>query len=377
MKTKPPLLKIIRRTLAPLARPTILFYAMPWFMILVALGTVTQKDMGLYPATEKYINSFILWLGPIPTPGGLTLIALIFLTLSIKFIFFSKWNWRQSGIILTHLGVLLLLLGGLLTASLNREGFMAIVEGDSMAQFADYKKKVVNFTAQDGALVKTLPFEDLSIGQEIKVKDITLKILDICENCDAQAPSGKYENLRGLAVNMELIHKPSELNIEANFSGITFEVVDAPLEDDKGVYIIMADITKTPELTSQGGLILSPFLGRAETPLPFTVKLVDFRKINYPGTLKAKEYESDLIIQDGDIEWPVKVSMNKPLRYKGYSFYQSSFEQRPDIEVSVLNIVQNKGRIFPYISTLIIFAGLLVHIIVRIQTSRQKRQRAA
>ena len=67
--------------------------------------------------------------------------------------------------------------------------------------------------------------------------------------------------------------------------------------------------------------------------------------------------------------------MNQPLRYKGYSFYQSSFDQRANTEVTVLNVVQNKGRLFPYIATLIIFIGIVLHLIIHLQL-RQKDKHA-
>jgi hypothetical protein len=64
--------------------------------------------------------------------------------------------------------------------------------------------------------------------------------------------------------------------------------------------------------------------------------------------------------------------MNEPLRYKGYTFYQSSFEQRDGIEVSVLNVVKNTGRFFPYLSCLVIFCGLLLHFILRVKKASNK-----
>lgn len=354
----------IRHFAAYLAKPDILFYALPWLMILIVIGTVTQKELGLYVATEKYIHSIIFWLGPIPLPGGLTTIGVIFLALSIKFIFFSAWQWKQVGTILTHLGVLLLLLGGIVTASVSREGFMIIPEGQSNNSISDYKKKVLVFS-KDGRQLKTINFEEISVNNTYEIGQIKIKISDVCKNCSAQAPSGKYKNLQGLAVNMALVTVPDQKNIEENFSGLTFELLEAQNQDILGNYIVMEDIPKNPIIDD-----IKITLERQKTNLPFSIFLKDFKKIDYPGTRKAREYESDLIIQDNDISWPVTIKMNEPLRYKGYSFYQSSFEQLPDTELTVLNVVKNSGWLFPYISTLIIFAGLLLHLIIRLQTKR-------
>lgn len=361
-----------RRYAALLASADVIFYTLPWLMVLVVLGTITQKELGLYEATEKYFNSIILWLGPIPTPGGLATIGFIAISLLIKFIFFSKWNRDQAGIIITHLGILLLLLGGLLTASLSREGFMIIPEGRNIDSVSDYHQRVMSITPENGETI-FFQFDALEKDQDIEIENlgINIKILERCNNCSAQAPSGKYKNLKGLAQNMELFPIPSEKEKEINFSGAILEVKSAHTPKEDGTYIVMEDIPKNPVFTTDlGETEIS--LGRAKTRLPFSITLQDFRKIDYPGTVKAREFESDLIIQDGNISWPITIRMNEPLRYKGYTFYQSSFEQRPDIEVTVLSVVKNAGRAFPYISTLVIFLGLLIHFIIRMHNQKEK-----
>jgi cytochrome c biogenesis protein ResB len=105
-------------------------------------------------------------------------------------------------------------------------------------------------------------------------------------------------------------------------------------------------------------------LGKVQRQLPFQIALKDFKRETYPGLDKAKAYSSDVIVHDGDIEWPAKIEMNAPLRYKGYTFFQSSFEQNDKGEMTVLSVVENRGRLFPYIGTFIIAAGLLLHILL-------------
>ena len=39
------------------AKADVLFYSLPWLMVLTVLGTLAQKNMGVYEATEKYFNS--------------------------------------------------------------------------------------------------------------------------------------------------------------------------------------------------------------------------------------------------------------------------------------------------------------------------------
>lgn len=347
-------MKRIRKIGAFLAGGSILFYTLPWLMVLTVIGTVTQKDIGVYEAVERYFHSVIAWIGPIPTPGGLLILGLIFISLAINFVFYSNWSWRKAGINLSHFGILILLFGGIITITTKNEGFMIIPEGQHKNYFSDYRQRVVKIGD------RVFDFVDLKKNQIITTDLITLKILDKCDNCAARAPSGIYENLQGLAVNMELYGIPSQINKEADFSGLVFEII-AP-KDVAGTYIIMEDIPKNPIIAEK-----EIKLTRAQTSLPFSIALQDFRKIDYPQTQKAKEFESDLIIEDGATEWPITISMNKPLRYKGYTFYQSSFDQSTTVEVSVLNVVKNSGRIFPYLSTLLVLTGLLFHCILRVR----------
>lgn len=352
-----------------LAKPHIIFYALPWLMVLLILGTVSQKDLGLYNAVQIFINSWILWIGSIPTPGGLTTLSIIFLGLLVKFVFYSPWSWQKAGTILTHLGVLLLLIGGIITAIANKEGFMIIPENAKSQVVSDYKNRIF-LIKQEDQTTKEILFDDIEKGDVFTHQNLNIKILEKCNNCGVRSPSGNFVNLEGLAANMELYPIADEKNIEANFSGLILGI-KKQYNDTFKTHILMEDIPRRPEINIDG-TIISFHLERESTRLPFSLYLKDFRKIDYPGTIKAQGFESDLIIQDGDVEWPVTIRMNEPLRYKGYSFYQSSFDQTDGKEVTVLNVVHNVGRIFPYISTLIIFIGLLLHLIIRLQKRTNK-----
>ena len=80
--------KSLRGWLALAASPKIVFCTLPWLMILLILGTVAQKELGLYTAQAVYFSSWILWLGPFPLPGAYLTLAAITTCLLIKFVFF-------------------------------------------------------------------------------------------------------------------------------------------------------------------------------------------------------------------------------------------------------------------------------------------------
>lgn len=342
------------------------FYILPWLMILLVLGTVMQRELGLYDAQRLYFSSWIFWLGPIPLPGGYATLGALTLCLTIKFLCFSPWRAHQTGIILTHLGILVLLIGGLLTAFTQKEGYLLLKEGQSGNAVSDYHERIVTIE-KDGAPFEIIPFDSLKSRLARLDLPFSVSIERTCRNC-RPAPVKDADGRHGLAQQISLQDAPLDKDNEGNLSGVMLRVKGAQ-DDQDGIYLSMEEIPHRPEIT-HGDSTYRFYIGRAQTILPFDIELVDFKREMHPGTDMARGFSSDVIVKDGDITWPYHIRMNEPLRYKGYTFYQASFSLRPDGEYSILSIVENKGRIFPYLASAIIFAGLLLHVILRMRASK-------
>ncbi len=238
-----------------LANPRIVFYTLIWLMILLIIGTVAQKYIGLENAQRLFFSSYIVWFSWMPLPGGLVTLGFLTLSMMVKLFFASNWSAKNSGIIVTHVGALLLLLGGLVTYLYSQEGNMVLYEGESANFFSDYYEKE---TLKDG----TLRFK--------------------------------------------------------------------------------------------------------QTLLPFEIELIDFEKRMYPDTSTPQSYKSEVILRENGAEWRSIIQMNEPLRYRGYTFYQSSFIIEDEREATVLAVVKNAGRMFPYISSIVMCIGLLIHVFIRL-----------
>ena len=115
-----------------------------------------------------------------------------------------------------------------------------------------------------------------------------------------------------------------------------------------------------------GDVPLEVEYGPARRELPVTIKLLDFRKTDYPGTQMAAGFESDVQLSDParGVILMRKISMNNPLRWRGFSFYQSSYIPG-EVETTVLSVRSDPGTPFVYAGFLIVIAGVITMFILR------------
>lgn len=108
--------------------------------------------------------------------------------------------------------------------------------------------------------------------------------------------------------------------------------------------------------TDKTGYVVS--FGNQRIPLGFDLKLLDFKVENYKGTNTAMTYKSHVEIPNkGDFF----ISMNEPLKYEGYTFYQASFQQDETGKpiASILSVNRDPGRYIKYLGAIIMIAGTI------------------
>ena len=94
-------------------------------LVLVFIGTLAQVDLGLYKAQNEYFRSFFIYWGPkgvdwkVPVfPGGYLIGSVLLINLVSAHFSRFVWTRKKIGIWLVHVGLILLLLGQLLTRRL-------------------------------------------------------------------------------------------------------------------------------------------------------------------------------------------------------------------------------------------------------------------
>lgn len=376
-----------------LASPKIFFFTAIWLLVILVVGTIAQKFIGLYLSQNIYFSSWFFSLDrlihfwemeprsiPVPLPGGRLAMTVMFFNLTAKLVYGTKFQVARLGTFIAHFGGLMLLVGGFITAYYSKEGSMMLFEGQSSSYFDDYHKlevALIDTSHPDHDAVTAYRNEFIKAGTSIENESFagTITVLNSFRNIEVfNAEGGVPANFKGMAKRFSIREKALDPQSERNRAGMMVEVRGLePAEN--GVYLIIQH-SPVPQLLSSGGREYQLMLRNARYPLPFGIELLDFRKVLHPGTTKAKSYSSDVNVVSADFKRPVNISMNEPLRNLGYTFYQASFvEGAEEGEASVFAVVKNAGRQFPYISSLVMSAGLMLHIVLRLMKHMKKGSR--
>ncbi len=97
--------------------------------------------------------------------------------------------------------------------------------------------------------------------------------------------------------------------------------------------------------------------------LPFKVKLNDFQLDRHPGSMSPKSYASEIEVIDKEkgVNMPYRVYMNHVLDYRGFRFFQASYDT--DEMGTVLSVNRDPGKWPTYIGYFILFAGLIFNLL--------------
>ena len=359
--------QIIKRV----SHPKIFVYTVIWLMVLTVLGTLAQRNIGLYASQQKYFSSYIIWLGDtIPAPGGRITMIIMLVNLASMLFKHNIWKLKKAGIIIVHLGAVLLFIGAGVTAIFSSEGNMVIDEGAQSNYVDDYhnmelaiintsKENLDEYTVFDQPLLKKgnkLSHESL---------DFMIEIMEYYNNCKVQRRTEPADiQYKGMMKNFDLVELNLEKENTQNRSGIIYKIENSNLTND-GIYglILGQSVTQTATINNQNFEFL---FRKKRTYLPFSIELLDFKKVLHAGTGIAKSYSSEINLIENGIPRRVLIQMNEPLRHRGYTFFQSSFIEGPEGEATVLAAVKNYGRLFPYISSIVMSIGLFLHLLINL-----------
>jgi cytochrome c-type biogenesis protein CcsB len=115
-----------------------------------------------------------------------------------------------------------------------------------------------------------------------------------------------------------------------------------------------------PATCTVNGIQLQISFGSVTRELPFSILLRDFQLERYPGSNSPSSYASEITLKDpsSSVEKPFRVFMNNILKYHGYRFFQSSFDQ--DEKGTILSVNQDYwGTMISYLGYFFMTLGMI------------------
>ncbi len=356
--------------------------------ILVFWGTLAQVHLGLYRAQHEFFRSWFIYWRPgdvgvrLPIfPGGYLLGVLLLVNL-----FAAHWRYyrpggRKVGVALIHLGVVLLLVGQLLTDLLATESLIHLREGETK-NYSEasrrYELAIVDQSAADTDTVVAISGRRLLRGGDIThpALPFMVRVREFYANSslvERELPGHiAVPATNGMGVGLwwrELPHV-TETDQRDMPSGVIELVTET---GSVGTYLVSAFFARPQSVVYQGcryELALRP----ERYYKPFSIQLLEFRHDRYPGTDIPKNFSSRVRLRRPDTgeDREVLIYMNNPLRYDGEAFYQASYDK--DDRGTVLQVVRNPSWLTPYVACLIVGVGLVVQFLMHLMDFLRKRR---
>lgn len=348
--------------------------------LLTLLGTFHQVSYGLYDAQQRYFGAWVTLVGGImPLPGAQLVLWVLFVNLLAVTVFRFVYRWSRVGILITHLGMFVMFFGMFFTSYFAQESSLRLQEGEWRNTSDDYYEWEVAAWREgtETREVSAVDLRRLAPGDQVALPALGLTML-VQENypsADAFLPpegsASPLLNARGIA---DLQPRRRSVRPEENQPGVIVQVSGA--SESAALALWALDPAPTP--VTLAGRRYAFSLRRVRRPLPALIGLQDFRADFYPGTDTPRSFESDVVVEAPGTRRPVLISMNKPLRFEGFTFYQASYDfDATGAAYSTFAVVENRGRIVPYVATALIAIGLTVHFVQTLVRPGRRRRGAA
>lgn len=380
--------------------------------VLTWLATLEQVERGLLPTLKKYFDSSSFFFTPelkvmnvrgvqlkFPLPGGYWICLLLFVNLFLGGVIRARKGWRHWGNLISHSGILLLIVAGGVAQWKEVRGNMVLQQGQTSNVAQDYTEYVVEISEikegkptnihviRGGYLDDLQPqavgswkwFARKSSGmdtsgatpRDFKLPDFPfdLQINGWLSNCQPVAAVERApESQELIADGYYLARKEDEKQAEANTAGCYVRVMNR--DGTAGAPFILAAASFHGYTVKSGDRVFLIDIHKRYWPMPYQVRLNKFTATFAPNTMKAESFVSEVTRIDEGHEVNATIQMNEPMRNKGLTFYQASYgpqgEQDPAKMYSVLEVVQNPSDQWPKISIAIVAIGLAIQFLLKL-----------
>lgn len=359
------------------------------------LATLEQVDYGLHATLRKYFDPaawYILgelrlpeFMGgkalTIPMPGGYWVLGLFFVNLLLGGIVRARKGWTKAGVLISHSGILLMILSAGVTEMTEERGTMDFFEGESSNVAQDYYEYVVEISERTKGMpdqVHVIRGEYLAdlVGSPAPVRTVRLPELPFDMQFTRYSKNGRVMAVNEMAPPADspvidgyyIFDRPSNKDAETNIAACYAKIL--PREGSALPSFIMSGDVFHPHTVRLGDRLFVFQMRKFLWTMPFTVRLDQATAEYYPNSTKPKRFESQVTRIENGSEANVEIKMNMPMRYEGLTFYQRMMG-RENAQVansrpySQLEVVRNPADQWPKYALYIVTFGLLVHFVLK------------
>jgi cytochrome c-type biogenesis protein CcsB len=321
------------------------------FAISIAYATIIENDYGTITAQALIYQSWwfelLLFIGMINLAGSVFQYKLV-----------SKKKWA---ILLFHLAFIAIIIGAGVTRYFGFEGSMHIREGESTNQVISSASYIMLKATASGEEVSEMtkviftPNTNNNYSKTIEVGGKKIHVEN--EMFVPNASETMIPDATGKPV-------PSLVQIPVGSGEEGMDAFNAKITSGNEVLYVNVfgrdGVILAPETCTINGVQLSISYGSVIRELPFSIFLRDFQLERYPGSMSPSSYASEITLKDPalSVERPFRIFMNNILNYKGYRFFQSSFDQ--DELGTVLSVNQDYwGTLISYLGYFLMTLGMV------------------
>lgn len=361
-------------------------------ILMVFAATLDQVHLGVWGVQDKYFHSFLVFTRITGTeiavpifPGGYLLGGVLLANLLAAHFTRFRLKWSNCGIWLTHIGLILLLLGEGLSGLMQHDSQLRIDVGQTKHYAESFREtelavsettdaKFDDVVAIPAVLVEEkaeiqhpkLPF---TLRTTVYYPNATLRMKSAMPNAPVSTAT-LGDGAEVAVLPTPVTFKPKESNWPTAF--IEIRGTDGPIGT-----VLVSTLLVAPQVFTYQGRTWQVELRAKRDYFPVGITLLKFTHDVYPGTQIPKDFASTVRLHsdDGHEDRQVRIFMNSPLRYAGLAIYQAGYDNND--RTSVLQVVRNPAWTMPYVACGLITLGLAVQFLIHLLGFVRRRSRSA
>jgi ABC-type transport system involved in cytochrome c biogenesis permease subunit len=376
----------LKKLLKPLASLYLTVTLLVLSIVLVFAGTWAQRVMGIDEVVRDYFRSWVTFIDPhifmrgvhagdanngwILYPGGKTLVILLLANLLAAHTVRFKLNWKRSGILLTHFSLILLLAGELLTTYWAVESQVTFRAGETSHYAQDIRHPelaVIDQSSTDHDQVTVIAEKRLHTGAVINSQQLPFEVRvdEYYPNSQILGPEQarqakiKSKATAGEDSQLLVVNTPKVNGVDGS-GGVDMPSAYVTLragDQNLGTYMLSTGLNGAQHVDVNGKTYAIALRFQRHYK-PYSLTLLKFSHDKYLGTEEAKNFSSRVHLVDPsrNVDREVLIWMNHPLRYRGDTIYQQSFDKTD--QYTTLQFVWNAADPGGYLSTMVSKIGI-------------------